>query len=206
VRHGGLRRLVPAALVPPLQDAPIQNPIVAREIARAQRIIDGQHRDIRRTLAAYARVVEQQYEAVLELRHAWLEDDPAGVAMLDALWRQHLDVCAQYRETAHLARLGGRDPLDVYTSAVRSAFEGFEDALAGEQRPVPGRAGSLPSSTWTYLVNDDPFAHTIGAMLSGPGGPTIAIYAAALLGPLLLAWGAVDRWLRPGARHSPRGR
>jgi preprotein translocase subunit SecA len=124
VRHGGLARLVPPALLPPRQDGPIEDPFIAREIARAQRIIDGQHRDIRRTLAAYARVVEQQYEIVLELRRAWLEEDPAGVARLDVLWRRHLDVCAQYRETAHLARLGGRDPLDVYTSAARAAFPG----------------------------------------------------------------------------------
>ena len=27
-----------------------------------------------------------------------------------------------------------------------------------------------PSSTWTYLVNDDPFKNQIGAMLTGPGG------------------------------------
>jgi hypothetical protein len=64
----------------------------------------------------------------------------------------------------------------------------------------------LPSSTWSYLVNDDPFAHTMGTMLSGPGGQTVAIYAAALLGPLLLAWGAVDRWLRPSARKPTCGR
>jgi preprotein translocase subunit SecA len=211
VRHGGLARLVPASLLPPPQDAPLESPLVAREIARAQRIIDGQHRDIRRTLSAYARVVEQQYEAVLQLRHAWLQDqaDQAAVLALDRLWRQHLEVCAQYRETAHLARLGGRQPLDSYTSAVREAFAGFEDALTRElafPRVRDAAATGLPSSTWSYLVNDDPFAHTMGTMLSGPGGQTVAIYAAALLGPLLLAWGAVDRWLRPSARKPTCGR
>jgi hypothetical protein len=46
----------------------------------------------------------------------------------------------------------------------------------------------------------------MGTMLSGPGGQTVAIYAAAFLGPLLLAWGAVDRWLRPSARKPTCGR
>ena len=251
VRHGGLARLLPPSLVPPRQAGPVEGPILAREIARAQRIIDGQHRDIRRTLARYARVVERQYEAVLDLRRAWLEGEPVGawaaagapyesvraaagagvvdalertsaIAALDELWRQHLEVCAQFRETAHLARLGGRDPLDVYTSAVRSAFDAFEDEFeralgsafprvrdamgSGRLTGISAPASALPSSTWTYLVNDDPFAHTMGTMLSGPGGQTIAIYAAALLGPLLLAWGAVDRWLGPSARKSTRGR
>jgi hypothetical protein len=64
---------------------------------------------------------------------------------------------------------------------------------------APGGAGSgagpaAPATTWTYLVNEDPFRHTMGSLLTGPGGPTIAIYAAAMLGPLLLAWGVVDRW------------
>ena len=53
-----------------------------------------------------------------------------------------------------------------------------------------------PSSTWTYLVNDDPFRNQIGMMLTGPGRTTIAIYAAAIMMPLLLLWGLVDRFLR----------
>ena len=65
-----------------------------------------------------------------------------------------------------------------------------------------------PSSTWTYLVNDDPFRNQIGMMLTGPGRTTIATYAAALLGPLLLLWGVVDRVFRkrPGRRGDPFGR
>ena len=58
------------------------------------------------------------------------------------------------------------------------------------------------SSTWTYLVNDDPFKNRIGAMLTGPGGVTLAIYSAAILGPLLVLWGIVERL----AGHRPRRR
>jgi hypothetical protein len=53
-----------------------------------------------------------------------------------------------------------------------------------------------PSSTWTYLVNDDPFKNQIGMMLTGPGRATIGMYSAALLSPLLLAWALVDRFVR----------
>ena len=35
-----------------------------------------------------------------------------------------------------------------------------------------------PSSTWTYLVNDDPFRNQIGMLLTGPGKATFAIDAA----------------------------
>ena len=62
-----------------------------------------------------------------------------------------------------------------------------------------------PSSTWTYLVNDDPFRNQIGMMLTGPGRATIAIYAAGALMPLLLLWGLMDRLLRrrPKRRGDP---
>jgi hypothetical protein len=35
-------------------------------------------------------------------------------------------------------------------------------------------------------VNDDPFKSRIGAMLTGPGGATLAIYSAMFLGPLFM--------------------
>jgi hypothetical protein len=56
------------------------------------------------------------------------------------------------------------------------------------------------SSTWTYLVNDDPFKQQIGRMLTGPGRATVAIAAAVVTMPLLILWGTVDRWFR--RRHT----
>jgi len=62
-----------------------------------------------------------------------------------------------------------------------------------------------PSSTWTYLINDDPFRNQIGRMLTGSGGATIVIYAAAtFMMPLIVLWGLVDRWRkRPPRRPGP---
>jgi hypothetical protein len=51
-----------------------------------------------------------------------------------------------------------------------------------------------PASTWTYLVNDDPFRNQIGLTLLGPGGVTMAIYSAFVLMPLMLIWGLVERF------------
>jgi preprotein translocase subunit SecA len=215
LRHGGLARLIPAALVPAPSDQPVEHPVLRREIARAQRIVEGQHWDIRRMMADYAAVVERQFEGVVAERLALLRDDDAEgealgeearrlrVAALDRLWREHLARCADLRDGAHLARLGGRQPLDVYTAGATASFarvqEEFESAV--EQPPT---ALVAPATTWTYLVNDDPFRHTMGSLLTGPGGPTIAIYAAALLSPLFLAWAAVDRWRRAKRTGAPR--
>ena len=41
-----------------------------------------------------------------------------------------------------------------------------------------------PASTWTYLVNDDPFRNQIGMMLTGPGKTTFAIGAALMSMPV----------------------
>ncbi len=58
----GVRRLLPA--LPGEQDEPIDNPLVRREIARAQRIIEGQNFDIRKELWCYSMQLEDQRRAV----------------------------------------------------------------------------------------------------------------------------------------------
>ena len=63
-----------------------------------------------------------------------------------------------------------------------------------------------PASTWTYLINDDPFRDRIGAMLTGPGGTTVAIYAAVMMMPLLVLWGLIDKYLGKGRRRAARQR
>jgi preprotein translocase subunit SecA len=248
VRHGCLGRLLASRHVASRDEGPIESEIVREEIARAQRIIEGQHWDMRRTQAKYAAIVEDQFAAVVAERRALLDGSSpvdvwrempgprtalvasAGeaavdaaerrvrIGAIDARWRRHLAVCAELREGAHLARLGGREPLAVYTTAVLDEFAEFADAVdeaVGAALPSvgaePGRAldvrkavPPLPTTTWTYLVNDDPFRHTMGTVLTGAGGATIAIYAAALLGPLLVAWGVIERWCRPKTTRAGR--
>jgi preprotein translocase subunit SecA len=128
---------------------------------------------------------------------------------IDRAWRDHLALAADLREGIHLVGLGGQDPLTRFTTEITLAFRGLESAIDGavlnvlEHVRVSGGRVDLeglgirgPSSTWTYLVNDDPFRNQIGMMLTGPGRTTIAIYAAAMMGPLLLMWGMADRFLR----------
>ena len=158
VRYG-IRRLIPPQHAPAAREAPIDHPVVRREIARAQRIIEGQNAEIRHTLARYAGVVEDQYAMVVERRAALLsgEERPAiwasapeararlvavvggdaadaaeravTRAHLDRLWREHLAFCADLREGIHLVRLGGQDPLQQFIHEARAAFARFDEAL-----------------------------------------------------------------------------
>ena len=135
---------------------------------------------------------------------------------IDRAWRHHLAFCADVREGIHLVRLGGQDPLTRFTSEAIQAFSQMDDAIdeavlaalaavriAGGQLDLTGTGLKAPSSTWTYLVNDDPFRNRIGAMLTGPGGVTVAIYSAMVMMPLLIAWGLVESLLRRGTRRRP---
>jgi preprotein translocase subunit SecA len=235
----GICGLIPVRWRPERSDQPIANPVVRREAARAQRIIEGQNLEIRRTLARYADVVEQQHFLLLERRQPMLTGEhapdlwqrlpesraalvasagePAVVAAertvtlscIDRAWRDHLAFCADLREGIHLVRLGGRDPLTHFTREVIDAFgridQSIDDAVllalssvktADGRIDLTGAELQTPSATWTYLVNDDPFRNRIGAMLSGPGGATLAIYSAAITMPLLLLWGLIENLRR----------
>ncbi len=250
VRYG-IQGLIPPRWMPARRDEPIDSPVVGREIARAQRIIEGQNFEIRKTLWRYASVVEGQRQRVMDRRQALLHgrempevwgrapdrratlvaaaDEEAvrraeRAVMLfhiDRAWRDHLSRCADLREGIHLVSLGGRDPLTHFTTETLHAFGRMEDAIddavldaldrvrASDGRlDLEGLGLRGPSSTWTYLVNDDPFRNQIGMMLTGPGRTTIAIYSAALLTPLLLVWGLIDRFWRrrPVRRPNPFGR
>ena len=60
VRYG-IDALIPAAIRPATVRRAHREPGGRREVARAQRIVEGQNFEIRRTLARYAAVVEEQH-------------------------------------------------------------------------------------------------------------------------------------------------
>lgn len=72
-RHGVLE-LIPERHRPRAQEAAVDDPVVAREIDRAQRIVEGQNFDIRRTLWRYSSVVEEQRHILAQWRERVLVD------------------------------------------------------------------------------------------------------------------------------------
>ena len=243
VRYG-IEALIAGRVVTGKRDEPLDHPVLRGEIARAQRIIEGQNVEMRKTLWRYASAIEQQRSQVMDVRQAVLHGDEvpqvwnraperrqalvdeAGedavrraermvmLCQIDRAWRDHLALAADLREGIHLVTLGGQDPLVRFTSEVKFAFGRMEDAIddavldvlpevrvTGGRIDIEGLGLKGPSSTWTYLVNDDPFRNQIGRMLTGPGRTSMAIYAAVVMMPLLLAWGLVDRFLRKRSKR-----
>jgi preprotein translocase subunit SecA len=235
----GIQSLLEGRISIPDDDQPIVEPIVAVEVARAQRIVESQNLEIRRTLARYSTVLEDHRAALMERRQAVLDGSEAPdvwqtlpervgpliaaagdaavreaerlvtLSCIDRIWAEHLALAADLREGIHLVSLGGLDPLTRYTTELNRGFQQIDDAidraiiealddvhLEGNRIVLPETILKGPSSTWTYLVNDDPFRNQIGMMLTGPGKTTFAIGAALASMPLLIFWGIVDRLFR----------
>jgi preprotein translocase subunit SecA len=240
----GVRGLIPAGRIPERQPQPIEDPLVGREVARAQRIIEGTSFDIRTRLWRYSMRVEQQRRTYQSWRRAVLEDcEPSGLLAegcperwaevvrrfgpqeaarlerrltllaMDHAWSEHLGLVARIREGIHVVGFAGKDPLTEFTREIHQAFQEMsqlvdEDvrarflalSLSGERIDWT-QAGLLgPSSTWTYLVHDQPWGNPMLGLLNRSG---VAAAAAVVAGPFLVIWAALLHWRR--RRQKPSG-
>jgi len=110
-------------------------------------------------------------EAAALLGQAALAESERRISLfhLDRTWSEYLAEVAHFREGLHLMSLG-RDPLTFFHEA---AIEAFSDSLLRLELNIEetlrrihisadgidlGAEGlKAPSSTWTYLINDDPW-------------------------------------------------
>ncbi len=251
IRRYGVVSLIPPRHRPARQDRPVTDPIVRHEIARAQRIIEGQNFEIRRTLWRYSVMVEEQRAQMCERREEWLHDaiEPTAciekapehyaeleravgaaelrrvenrltLILLDQRWSAHLALIEDIREGIHLQRYGGRNPLTEFQRQIIDAYaemmEGLRDEVVETFRGLLPEDGTIdldraglrgPTSTWTYLINDNPFS-SFGLSLIAQGnfGVSVATGLLALMyWPFTIVAVAtvfVRRWLRRRSRQS----
>jgi preprotein translocase subunit SecA len=87
---------------------------------------------------------------------------------LDRLWSDHLAWIQDTRDSIHLVHLSAREPLEEFLKWATDAFftmeKGLDEAVDSEiaaiiqsNNPIDAELERLrgPSSTWTYLVNDE---------------------------------------------------
>jgi len=121
----------------------------------------------------------------------------AALFHIDRIWADHLAWLADLREGIHLVSLGRQEPLTEFQKAATEAFLKLEErigaetgktleALVGRDGPVDLEAEGLkgPSSTWTYLVNEDQLGWGVELLKGTNVGFTSA--AAAFYGPLFI--------------------
>ncbi len=101
---------------------------------------------------------------------------------LDRGWADHLAYLADIRESIHLRALGRQNPLDEFhrmavdafaslaADAIEAAQQTFDTAPSIQDEPgVDLSKLARPTSTWTYMVHDNPLADDTLSALSLPG-------------------------------------
>jgi preprotein translocase subunit SecA len=159
------------------------------QLIAAQRAILVERRDtLLRTDTARKELEErspQRYaELVEELGENRLEQICRLIMLyhLDRGWADHLAYLADIRESIHLRALGRQNPLDEFhrmavdafaslaADAIEAAQQTFETADSIEDEPgVDLSKLARPTSTWTYMVHDNPLADDSLSALSLPG-------------------------------------
>jgi preprotein translocase subunit SecA len=75
IKRYGVRALIPKSHQPSPQAGALDDEVVSREIARAQRIIEGQNFEIRKTLWKYSAMADEQRGMIYRWRHEMLQDE-----------------------------------------------------------------------------------------------------------------------------------
>lgn len=134
-------------------DDPIEDPAVAREVDRAQRVIEAQNFTIRARAVSQGNFLEKQRQIIHNRRDAVLHGEARSVfaekaaerfrqweeavgheavaqaerqillAHIDNAWEEHLARMADLREGVHLVALGGLDPGQFFRKASISSFD-----------------------------------------------------------------------------------
>jgi preprotein translocase subunit SecA len=112
--------------------------------------------------------------------------------LLDRRWSAHLGVIEDIREGIHLQRYGGKNPLTEFQRQIVDAYaammEGLRDEVVVTFQNLRAKGGTVdleraglrgPTSTWTYLINDNPFA-SFGLSLIAPGNVGVSLATAFL--------------------------
>ena len=100
------------------------------------------------------------------------------LAHLDQAWSDHLAALDEVREGIHLRALARESPLDEFRKIAAETFDPFFDTVyerAAEtladadvtDSAVVHSGPRRPTSTWTYLVTDDPFGSEADRFLTG---------------------------------------
>jgi preprotein translocase subunit SecA len=102
------------------------------------------------------------------------------LCQIDRCWSDHLSHIAEIREGIHLVSIGGLNAFDEFNRQVNAAFRDLSrrideevlSTLRAAHITADGvdlaREGLLgPSSTWTYLINDNPTGDILQRLLRG---------------------------------------
>lgn len=157
-------------------------------IAQQRAIIVDRRNTLLSTPTALEELKELAPERYAELRETVSEDELERICRLimlyhlDRGWADHQAFLSDIRESIHLRALGRQNPLDefhrmavdAFTSlaadAVEAAQQTFETAdVLSDEPGLDLSKLARPTSTWTYMVHDNPLNDDTLSALSLPG-------------------------------------
>ena len=160
-------------------------------IAQQRTIIVERRNTLLSTAAARDELQELSPERYEELAEALGEEAEANLERicrnimlyhLDRGWADHLAYLSDIRESIHLRALGRQNPLDEFhrlavdafahlaADAIEASQQTFDTANVLEDEPGLDLSKlARPTSTWTYMVHDNPMRDDTMSALSLPG-------------------------------------
>lgn len=157
-------------------------------VAQQRAILVERRNTLLRTATAREELAErspERYEELLEkLDEERLETISRKIMLyhLDRGWADHQAYLSDIRESIHLRALGRQNPLDEFhrlavdafaslaADAIEAAQQTFETAnVAEDEQGLDLSKLARPTSTWTYMIHDNPLAEDSMSALSLPG-------------------------------------
>ena len=157
-------------------------------VAQQRAIIVERRETLLRTATARDELKERSPERYDELAAEVDEDELERICRLimlyhlDRGWADHQAYLSDIRESIHLRALGRQNPLDEFhrmavdafaslaADAIEAAQQTFDTANVLEDEPGLDLSKlARPTSTWTYMIHDNPLADDTMAALSLPG-------------------------------------
>ncbi len=157
-------------------------------VAQQRAIISERREKLLRTTTAREELAQrspERYEALVEeIGEERLEKICRLIMLyhLDRGWADHQAYLSDIRESIHLRALGRQDPLDEFhrmavdafgslaADAIEAAQQTFETAnVVEDEQGLDLSKLARPTSTWTYMIHDNPMADDAMSALSLPG-------------------------------------
>jgi len=157
-------------------------------IAQQRAIIVERRNTLLSTATARDELEERSPERYRELADKVSDDELERICRdimlfhLDRGWADHLAYLSDIRESIHLRALGRQNPLDEFHRLAVDAFahlaadaseasqQTFDTANVLEEEPGLDLSKlARPTSTWTYMVHDNPMRDDTMSALSLPG-------------------------------------
>lgn len=157
-----LKELIPEQFYPVNSPEQLESRIIRRETARAQRIIEGQNFQIRKTLQKYNILMERQRQMIFQWRSQVLFGTLPGIFQkrlpekyeqllpvigergllkaewqltlyfIRSCWTEYLDFLSYTRESIHLVNIAGKIPISEFNKTAIQAFDKLLETIGEE--------------------------------------------------------------------------